>query len=658
MISSLAIALLAAVPVAVPHVGGSSELNINPFVATNGRTFAVAWDGDTPHVAIYNGRNVVARVERLTNEQAFTEDITAIGNDYVFVYGTTNLLHAAIIGDDGTVRANRDVMPGWTGSVAAIGATAIVVNERGSAALIDAGANVVKKDIAFAPGESYSPDVAASDSQFMVVWLSNGTIAGARIAIDGTASPTVTIGSADVPGFSGDRPSIASNGREFAVAWKIGTNISVANIDAAGMPYAPRVVAIDASGYPSIAWNGSDYVIAYPAGHEIRTVTLAGGRTRVLPRENRQEHPRIAANGEAMFIASEELTACFETWQVLGWTNDREDAFFVSTGVAAQTEASIAAAGGTYGVVFPERGEVWRLRFAAGTAVDLASGFALATIAGGDDEFLVAWIAHDSDCGFELRSMIVRRDGTTSAPRTIAQGVAYVRPTAAWNGSEFLLVWHRGYVAALDAVRIASDGTPIDTTPVGLTVPVEAPDRYTSVAALFASLRWTGAQWQLVWLYSQNTYIPLYPYPLPSIENIRERDISRDLHPVSDERTIKSDVWSPLTSADAPLVVFSDRRGVVAARIDSGDETVVSSEHPQQLTFACSTTECAVGADTRFYRITRDGSRVTESQTLASPIVALASNGSSFLAITIAGNPTQLFAIEPGHVGVRRRSAH
>src|SRR4051812_33609080 len=91
MFRSFALALIAAlpiiaaeVPVATPHSGGSSELNIVPVVASNGSTFAVAWNGDTPHVAIYDGRgNVIARVERVTKEQALVQDIAAIGRDYV-----------------------------------------------------------------------------------------------------------------------------------------------------------------------------------------------------------------------------------------------------------------------------------------------------------------------------------------------------------------------------------------------------------------------------------------------------------------------------------------------------------------------------------------------------------------------------------------------
>lgn len=299
---SLALAL---VPIAEPARGGSSEYSSFPIVASNGSTFAVAWNGETPHVAIYDETgHVLARVERLTEEQAFVSDITVTGRDYTLAYVTSNRLYRATIRDDGTVVSNEFVMPGWTAAVATIDSSMVMMNEGGMAMVIDAAGTI---PVTIANAMTYSPHIAASRSKFFAVWLADEQAWGA-LFVPGSrrATSPVPIGPSDPVGLSSERPSIASDGDAFLVAWKAGSEIRVANIDPNGAVSLPRTIAIDATRAPSITWTGNDYVVVYPAAGAIVSVEISTNRTTRVPSEARFSSPRIASSAHASLIVRQE----------------------------------------------------------------------------------------------------------------------------------------------------------------------------------------------------------------------------------------------------------------------------------------------------------------------------------------------------------------
>lgn len=270
----------------------------------------------------------------------------------------------------------------------------------------------------------------------------------------------------------------------------------------------------------------------------------------------------------------------------------------------------------------------------------------------------MTWYERQADCKLALKVAGVAPDRREVEAHTIATNVGDSAPAIGWNGREFVVVWQRGDVAQLEGARIAPDGTPIDTEPMPLTIPVPSPDYYTSESAIFPALRWMGSEWLLLWQALQMTYIPLYPDP-PPVSLVRTRRIARDLHPAGGEQTIAKQAWYPLMDAHEPIVVWLDPRGTVSARI-AGDgstvESVISTVHAKNArTFACSAKECAVSINALLLRLTHDGSSVAASQTLPNPIFGLTSDGSSFLAITAAGHPPQLFAAEVPPLAPRRR---
>jgi hypothetical protein len=654
-------------PVAPPLRGGSSEFSEMPLVASNGSTFAVAWSGQGPRVAIFDELgHELARAPQLIEGLGLVQDIAAVGRDYVLVYGWSNTLYAAILREDGSVVSNRSVLPGWAGTVAAIGSNVLIMNERGGAILIDTTGRTAPKPSILRGDDTFSPDVAASRSGFFAVWLENGELRGSAIDPAATiAGAAVTIGPSDPVGFSGDRPSIVSDGEAFVVAWKAGTDILIANIDRSGAPSMPRTLAGDATGVPSIAWNGRDYLLVYPSAHDLVTIELAPNRITRVHRDDTQDHPRIAASSHAALIARTEYGACFSRHGIVASFAGAADSFLVTTGISAQTDAAVAADVRTSAVAFIERGEEWRLRlgFAPfdGSTIDLPSRAELSypAMASGAGEFLVAWLERQNDCSLTLNAAILDPNRRTIEPRALATKVGGARPIIGWNGSEFVVLWNRGNAAELDAARVAVDGTPIDTTPMVLTIPVPPPDAYTSESAIWPSLRWTGSEWMLVWQALQATYIPLYPYPTPSVSNVRTRRIGRDLRPVSGERTIAGGAWNPSMDAVEPLAVWMESGGLVAARLgpdgSPAASVVATGLRPSFIALSCGAKECAVAADAQVFRMARDGAAVIASQTLDGAVRAITSDGSSFFVVT--SRDQQLFVTDLPPLGPRRRIA-
>jgi hypothetical protein len=654
-------------PVAPPLPGGSSEFSREAIVASNGSTFAVAWTGSGPRVAIFDEQgHELARVPQLTEGLALPQDIAAVGRDYILLYGWSNTLYAAILREDGSVVSNRSVLPGWGGTVAVIGSNALIMNERGGAILIDTTGRAAPKPSILRSGDTFSPDVAAGSSGFFAVWLENGEVRGSTIDPSATiAGAAVTIGPSDAVGYSGDRPSIASDGDGFVVAWKAGSDIRVANIDGNGAPSMPRTIAGDATGVPSIAWNGRDDLVVYPSGHDVVTIELAANRITRLRREDTVDHPRVAASFHAALIAREEYGACFGRHGIVASFAGAADSFLVTTGIPAQTDTAAAADARTSAVTFIERGEAWRLRIAFapfdGGTIDLPSRDELSypAMASGAGEFLVAWLERQNDCSLTLNVAVADPHRRSIEPHILATKVGSGRPLIAWNGYEFVVLWQRSNAAELDAARVAIDGTPIDTTPMALTIPVPPPDAYTSESAISPSLRWTGSEWLLVWQALQATYIPLYPYPTPSVSNVRTRRIGRDLRPVSGEKTIATGAWNPSMDSSEPLVVWLESGALVAARLGADGspaaKIVATDLHPSFMALTCSAKECAVAADAQVLRLSRDGAAVVASQTLDGAVRAITNDGSSFLVAT--SRDQQLFVTDLAPIGPRRRIA-
>ncbi len=642
--------VLTLVPIAEPIGEGTSEYTSSALVASNGESFAVAWNGEIPHVVIYDGRgNVLARTTRFADEPAFVQDLTAIGNDYVLAYVTSNLLHIAVIREDGRVVTNHPVMPGWSAAIATLGTTMLMMNERGAGTLLD-GAGAMP--VTISETTTYSPDVAASRSKFFAVWLDEGQLRGSLFVPGATrASAFVVIGAADPAGFAEDRPSIASDGEAFVVAWKAGSEMHVADIDRNGAPSQPRIIARDATGVPSLTWTGAGYLLVYPSEHDFVTIALGSGLTTRTSSGGKADHPRIASSRTASLIVRKTYGACFSNEGNSASFVGAANSFLLTTGAGAQRDPAAAADA----VVFIERGEDWRLRVASrpfgGPVSTIRSSGELAApaIAEGAGVVLVAWLERQADCSLNVKV------AAGEQVHTLATNVAGVRPAIGWNGSEFVVVWQHGGFAELDGARVARDGTPIERTPVQLTNPVKAPDSFTGVGALSPSLRWNGSEWLLVWQFLQITEIPFHSDP-PPISLVRSRRIARDLRPVSVEQTIAENAWFPTIAARGPVAVWSEPRGIVTAHIaDDGTMTqsLISSARPGTLSLACSQDECAVAADDQLLRLSRDGAFVVASQTLDGPIAALTNDGRSFLAIIVRDQ--RLFATEVPPLGPRRR---
>ena len=114
-------------------------------------------------------------------------------------------------------------------------------------------------------GDAVQVHVAATGDTFLVVWSGGTTASGVRalrIDVHGDVLDREPL----LVSAAGASPAVATNGRDFLVAWAEERNIHAASVMASGMVANGATISSTATynqGTPVIAWNGSSYLVAW-----------------------------------------------------------------------------------------------------------------------------------------------------------------------------------------------------------------------------------------------------------------------------------------------------------------------------------------------------------------------------------------------------------
>jgi hypothetical protein len=289
-----------------------------------------------------------------------------------------------------------------------------------------------------------SPSVAFVGGQYLVVWVADGSLAGARVSTAGVVTPLAAAGAPGVV----LRPRLAARGSEALVAYESGGNIYASRF-AAGAFSAPAAVAAttDPESTPAVSANpAGDYLVVWTAGTAARDVR---GRF-------------VSAAGAAVGTA-----------------------FDVSAAASGQIEPSAAFAGGNHLVVWTnDSRKIYGTRVSPGggaldTRVDggvTVGGVPIATTLGVQRTpslvcgtgCLLAWQDRQGAITAEdIYAMRVNPDLTAAAAAApVSNGIrAEKKPTVVLAGAGYLAVWddaRSGENPTIYGARISGAGVVLD----------------------------------------------------------------------------------------------------------------------------------------------------------------------------------------------------
>lgn len=629
-------------PIAPPRFGSSPEFPLAWQLATNGEEYLLAWSVEArTQFAALNERGEVIRDAGL-DSAAGVADVIAVQRDYLVVLGTS-----LVIVDADTLAVTRTHATPFSGSnsvLATDGTTALLANGSGYARIVDADGDSIVPDFAFVEGGTSAIGAAGADGSYLLVWLEQlqdstrlvRTVMRGNGETVSDAATLITLDSTKRVAFG--RRSVASNGRNFLVSWQSGTAVNVALVSPYGEVLAPPVTIADwdYTDAPQVAWNGREFVVVLEArdttgeadiialridaqGKPIgNTQSVAGGPAP-------QYHAAVATTGRSTLAVWGEFAKCYEagygglmarTIEPLG------PIATVSRGVGAREVPAAADAGETTLVAWVERGALRRVRAALlpyGTEIDLAATtYAQDSPAVGTngDAYLVVWTELHDDCTTSLSAIIVDRNGHAGPVRTLAQNAhTKTRPSIAWNGSEYVVVWERTAATQLVGLRVAPDGTPIDADPIALTASYPDVIFYTHRTG-FPAIVWTGQEYLAVWTFSRISYIPLYPDPPPILE-IRARRFDRSLLPLGVESVLATKAYgsSLAWNGTEALALWQGNGGVHAARIGRDGDVLAThllgpntNPTPPSLSIAWTGHNWVATGGAQLLRIRADGS--------------------------------------------------
>ncbi len=386
-----------------------------------------------------------------------------------------------------------------------------------------------------AAGPQQMPDIAWNGEVYLVAWHDEGNsvsgdyvndLYGTRVTEDGEVLDVNGIAIA-VAG-AANRPSVASDGKDFFVTWSVQLT-AVENdvygtiVEADGTVANPDGVAIanttTEEAMPSVASNGKDYLVVweeYPSPNmnglrDLYGMIVAGdgtvpdgGRFAIVTATGLQGSPSVASDGDGFLVAWSDGRAGVADDDVYGAIVDGDgnvaapDGFPISEATSYQTAPDVTSNGTDYFVVWSDHrdgnNDVYGARVtSAGDVLD-DEGIPIASGTNGESEpgvasdgtdYFVAWTVDDVD-GSDIYGTRVTSDGDVDVPG----GYAIATETnpahgvrIASNGEDYLLAWtdyrhapwHDGnddFVWYIDVygARVSGDGDVVD--PDGLLLSV------------------------------------------------------------------------------------------------------------------------------------------------------------------------------------------
>ncbi|HEU4886332.1 MAG TPA: hypothetical protein VFV49_00490 [Thermoanaerobaculia bacterium] len=593
--------LRADAPIAPPRFGSSPEYPFAWQLATNGEEYLLAWSTQTrTQLATLNERGEVIADAGLEIEGRVADAI-AVQRDYLVVLGTSLL---SVDADTLAVTRTHEI-PFSSSVLATDGVTALLANGGGYARVVDADGDPVGPDFSFNQIGTAAVGAAGADGSYLLAWLESRQddlrLVRAVVRENGESMSAVeTLATLDPNrGAAFGRRSVASNGRNFLVSWRSDAKVYVALVSPYGELLRPpaTIAEWDYTDAPQVAWNGREFVVVLEArdvtgGADIIALRVdalgkpIGNATSVAAGPALQYHAAVATTGRSTLAVWGEFASCYaagngglqaRTIEPLGPIAN------VSRGAGAREVPAAADAGGTTLVAWVERGALRGVRAAllpSGTEVDLgATTYSQDSPAVGTngDDWLVVWTDLHEDCTTSLSAVVVDRNGQAGPVRTLAQN-AYTktRPAIAWNGSEYVVVWERTGAIQLVGLRVAADGSPIDTDPIALSASYVDVIYYTHHTG-FPSIVWTGQEYLAVWTFSRISYIPLYPDPPPILE-VRARRFDRSLFPLGTENVLATKAYGSSLgwNGSEALALWHGSGGTHAARM-AADGSVLAT---------------------------------------------------------------------------------
>ena len=593
-------------PVAPPRFGSSPRSPFGWQLATNGEEYLLAWNPQTTtqawvQLATLNEHGEVIRDAGFESAGGIADAI-AVERDYLVMAGSSLLTVDA----DTLAVVRTQETPFGGGTLATDGATALLASINGDARIVDADGGPVVPDFRFAEGGAAAIGAAGADGRYLLVWLEHRQD-DARLfrAVVGDDGATVSAREALVTvdpnwGAAFGRRSVASDGRNFLVAWRSLSSVSVMLVSPDGEVRAPpvKIGEWEYTDAPQVAWNGREFVVVL----EVRDVSgqadivalrvdalgrPIGNAMTVADGPAFQHHAAVATTGRSTLTVWGEFAKCSEAGNggVMARVIDPGEVgpiAIVSRGEGVREVPAAADAGGTTLVAWVERGALRGVRAAllpSGTELDLgATSYAQDSPAVGTngETYLVVWPDLHDDCTTSLSAVVVDRNGQAGPVRTLAQNAhPKTRPAIAWNGSEYAVVWEVTGPVQLVALRVAADGTAMDPTPMALTE-VYVDMIYATHRTGYPAIVWTGQEYLATWSFSRLSPVPLYPPPPPVLE-VRARRFSRGLFPLGVETALASQASGSSLgwNGSEALALWQGDRGVHAARM-SRDGSVLA----------------------------------------------------------------------------------
>lgn len=415
-----------------------------PAVAWNGTDWLVVWSGQVGFQCCPTENRYAARV----SAQGEVLDATPIE----LATGTfANGLWPAAVGSDG----NNWVVV-WTTNGNQV--TAMRVAPDGT--VLDPSGVVL-----YTGGSPGDYDVTFAGSQYFLVWssggmTSGGTILGLRLATDltaiGAAFP-VNLYSPSV----GLNCRVATSGTGFFVSWWEDryygwSQLAGARVSSTGNVLDPNGVFLTAAyGYtnyePAVDWDGSDFVVAYNRDAFPPVDMFAG---RVTPTGTVLDYDANAISVSAAPNTQSEA-AIGRLSGVPGSLVAWRDFRYSGTGLGDLFAAPLAT-DGTVGAEQP-------VALGAPRQTDLR----LAPNGAGH----LAVFLSETGIGSRVLAQRVDASGVAIDPEPVevaTGGSEIVDPSAAWDGSEYLVVWGDSQANFVYGRRLAADLTPLDAAPLAL----------------------------------------------------------------------------------------------------------------------------------------------------------------------------------------------
>ncbi|HEU5060390.1 MAG TPA: hypothetical protein VFU21_27855 [Kofleriaceae bacterium] len=358
------------------------------------------------------------------------------------------------------------------------------------------------------------PEMAAGGAAALAVWhdrrfgqITEPDVFGARVTPDGSAPDPAGI--AIVTGGNVQRaPTVTWDGARFAVAWEDHrdptTDLYMVDVDPVSGPVSTATQLVAGE-----RWHSRVAAAGSPAGR----LLVWRDQPDSSPSRDDIHAARVEPDGDLV----------------------DDPALVVGAAAVSKDDPSVAAGAAGYLVAWSEwRGD--RQVYAARVGLDGArpdgDGFLLdadgetPSVASNGDGYLVAAVGNDPFGPRDIRIHIGSREGAFEGPPIIYPAAVNQssRPTAAWNGQHYLVLWNGLDVAtsSILVARFAPDGTPLDAAPVRVVPGIGGAPRVASGSRTSLVTWYDGDAVRGAWFTSGGVVVPPGGFAIAAVDPTSE----------------------------------------------------------------------------------------------------------------------------------------